>query len=610
MNRLHIFSGKPEPKNEKVLKQRSVIAKLFRSSVVSMIAAAMAAMLGMLIDGIIIGSLLGTDCMAAYGLILPVLNLATAIAGVLALGAQVVCAQRLGMGSIRGARKAFSMLMVTTLVIAAAMMAVFFFFREPICMMLGARGDSAKLLGHAVDYLTGLLPAFPSVLILLEFNSLMRLDADANRVIVAVSVMTVLDVVGNLLNALVFHGGMLVMGLTTSGSYFVALVILLFHFRKKDIIFRMTFKGLRLRDLGAILSTGSSSGMGSGCAMLRIAVINQLMIATALSSVAVAAFGTVNTVISFVSGLMVGIGMTCAMIAGMILGEQDRTAAEVLVKVTVKLVLTVSVVLAAVLLVFADVIAAIFKGGAETANAEQTARLVARGLRFYAVAAILYGVNNAFVNYTQGMRRMGLSNVVCFLQNFVYIVIPASILSGLIKGERETDAVWISFILCELLTSATIFMIAAVQKHGLPRDWKDFLFLRKGFGVPEENLFETSIFTEEELTPAVEAVRAFCESNGADARCAELVPLAVNELCGNALRHDFVLGKHSIDVRVMCMDNSWILRLRDNCNAFDPTAWLREHEEKEDSVLHRLSNEAQNIKYLSTLNLNNLTVRF
>ena len=586
-----------------------MIAKLFRSSVVSMIAAAMAAMLGMLIDGVIIGRFLGNDCMAAYGLILPVLNMATAIAGVLALGAQVVCAQRLGMGSVRGARKAFSMLMLITVIIAGVMMAVFFFFREPICMMLGARDGNAHLLKDAVDYLTGLLPAFPSVLILLEFNSLMRLDADANRVIAAVSVMTVLDVVGNLLNALVFHGGMLVMGLTTSGSYFVALVILLFHFRKKDIIFRLTFKGLRLRDLGAILGTGSSSGMGSGSAMLRIAVINQIMLTTVLSSVAVAAFGTVNIIISFVSGLMVGIGMTCAMIAGMILGEQDRTAAETLVKVTVKIVLAVSSVLAVVLLIFADVIAGFFKGDLEPEQAAETARLVARGLRFYAIAAILYGVNNAFVNYTQGMRRMVLSNTVCFLQNFIYIVVPASILSLVIKGRNETDAVWISFIICEVLTSLTIFLIAAEQKHGLPKSWKDFLFLRKSFGVPEEDLFEASVFGDEDLLPTVEAVREFCRSKGADERYLYLAPLTVEELCGNALQHGFVVGKHSIDVRVMYLEGGFTLRFRDNCKSFDPTEWLREHADRDDSILHKVSNEAKSIKYLSTLNLNNLTVR-
>ena len=599
-------------RGERTLKHTSVIAKLFRNSVVSMIAAAMAAMLGMLIDGVIIGRFLGNDSMAAYSLILPVLNMATAIAGVLAIGAQVVCAQRLGMGSVRGARKAFSMLMLITVIIATVMMAIFFIFRDPICMMLGARDANAHLLPYARDYLTGLLLAFPSVLILLEFNSLMRLDADANRVIVAVSVMTVLDVCGNLINALVIKGGMLGMGLTTSASYFVALVILLFHFRKKDIIFRLTFKGLRLRDLGAILATGSSSGLGSGSAMLRIAFINQIIISAALPSVAVAAvasYGTVNIVINFVSGLMVGIGMTCAMIAGMILGEQDRTAAETLVKVTVKIVLSVSVVLSAVLLVFADVIAGMFKGDVDPLEAEMTARLVARGLRFYAIAALLYGLNNAFVNYTQGMRRMVLSNVYCFLQNFVFIVGPAAILSAFIRGENATDAVWISFIICEVLTMLGIYILAAVQKQGLPKRWKDFLFLRKSFGVPDEDLFEASIFSTDDLLPTVDSVKAFCTQKGADDKALELIVLTIEELCGNTLKHGFIVGKHSIDLRVMCTEGGWMLRFRDNCKSFDPTEWLKEHEEDEDSVLRRVSNEAKSIKYLSTLNLNNLTVR-
>lgn len=607
MGILHHSSDKNLTKSDKSLKHRPVIAKLFRSSVASMIAAAMAAMLGMLIDGVIIGRFLGDDCMAGYGLIMPVLNLATAIAGVLALGAQVVCAQRLGMGSVRGARKAFSMLMLITVIISAVMIAVFLLFMTPICEMLGARGERADLLPYTRDYLTGLLPAFPCVLILLEFNSLMRLDADANRVIVAVSVMTVLDVVGNLLNALVFNGGMLVMGLTTSFSYFVALVILLFHFRKKDIIFRLTLKGLRLRDLGAILSTGSSSGMGSGSAMLRIAAINQILSATA----ATAAFGTVNLVINFSSGLMVGIGMTCAMIAGMILGEQDRTAAQVLVKVTVKLVLTLGLILAAILLIFADVIADTFRDPDST---EQTARLVARGLRFYAIAAILYGVNNAFVNYTQGMRRVVLSNAVCFLQNFIFIVIPALILSGFFGDENETDAVWISFIICEVLTSVTIFLIAVAQKRGLPKGWKDFLFLRGSFGVPKDDLFEASIYEPDRVKSVAEQVGAFCIRKGADAKHCYLLPLFVAELCGNIVKHGFTDGKaHSIDVRVMRIEDGWMLRIRDDCRIFDPTEWLKEHEEDDhqnrNTGIRMVDREAKSVKYLSTLNLNNLTVK-
>lgn len=66
-----------------------IIKKLFRSSVTSIIIAAVAAMFGMLIDGIIIGKFLGTDSMAAYGIVSPLFSIMTAISGILAAGSQV-----------------------------------------------------------------------------------------------------------------------------------------------------------------------------------------------------------------------------------------------------------------------------------------------------------------------------------------------------------------------------------------------------------------------------------------------------------------------------------------------------------------------------------------
>ena len=203
-----------------------IISKLFRKSVVSIILAAIATMLGIVIDGIVIGRFLGKDSMAAYGLVTPVINLATAFSGILATGAQIICAQRLGAGKKEKARQAFSMCMIITVCVAVLMMAVVLIFRDDISVLLGARGNSAHLKALTSDYLLGLVFSFPSVLFLFEFNSLMRLDGDPNRVIVAVVVMTAMDVAGDLVNALVVHGGMLGMGITTSMSYFAALVIM------------------------------------------------------------------------------------------------------------------------------------------------------------------------------------------------------------------------------------------------------------------------------------------------------------------------------------------------------------------------------------------------
>lgn len=581
-----------------------IISKLFRNSVISIIAAAIATMLGIVIDGIVIGRFLGSDSMAAYGLVTPVINLATAFSGVLATGAQIICAQHLGAGNKEKARRAFSMCMIITVLVSAVMMAVVLIWKNDISVLLGARGKSAHLQELTTDYLTGLVFSFPSVLFLFEFNSLMRLDGDANRVIVAVVVMTVVDVVGDLVNALVVHGGMLGMGITTSMSYFAALVIMLLHFTKKDIIFRFSFKGLRLKDLGEIITTGSSSAIGSASSMLRNAALNQIMVSTLLSSTAVAALGVVNTVFSFTSSTMLGVAMTTAMIAGMILGEKDRVAAESLIKVTVKTSLVVGALLTVILLLGANVIAGAF-GGADGAKMVE---LAARGLRIYALSIMLYGLNVAFINYTQGMRRTVLSGVICFLDNFVFIVTPALALFRII----DTDAVWWAFLIGESLNLLTIILLAAFRKRGLPYRAKDFLFLPDTFDVAEENLLDFSVTDNTEVIPASEAVGSFCTKKGGTPKQSMLMALFVEELSNNIIRFGFTDGKkHSIDIRVIKLDEGWILRVRDNCKRFDPTEWIKLHDSDDKTKnigIRMIAGMAKDVTYLSTMDLNNITI--
>ena len=432
----------------------------------------------------------------------------------------------------------------------------------------------------------------------------MRLDGDANRVVVAVIVMTVLDIAGDLVNALVVHGGMLGMGVTTSISYFTALVIMLLHFTKKDIIFKFSFKGLRIKDLVDIVATGSSSAVGSASSMLRNAALNQIMVACVLSSTAVAALGVVNTVFNFTSSTMLGVAMTTAMIAGMILGEQDRVAAELLVKVTVRVTLIVGAVLTAILLIFADYIAGAF-GSEEGA---QMVALATKGLRIYALSIIFYGLNVAFINYTQGMRRMVLSDLFCFLVNFPFIVLPALALFGVL----DTDAVWWSFLIGETINLICIIVYAAVKKRGFPFRAKDYLFLKDDFGVSEENLLDFSVTEQSQVIPASEAVSEFCEKKGASQKDAMMLSLFVEELSNNIIQFGFADGKsHSIDIRVIKLDDGWTLRVRDNCKKFDPTEWIKLHESDDKTKnigIRMVCGMAKKVKYLSTMDLNNITI--
>lgn len=443
--------------------------RAFLKNMVGMVVASMMAMLGIVVDGIVISRFLGTQRMAAYGLVTPITNLIMVFSGILSSGSQVVCGKYLGAGDKKGARLAFSECMVVTVLLSVLLMGMLFIFRDGFCRMLGAVGKSAGLLPLASDYLLGMLFSIPAVLLLFEFNGLMRLDNDPNRIIVAVAAMTILDIAGDLLNALVIHGDMLGMGLSTSISYTVALGMMLLHFRKKDIVFHLSLKDFRFRELKSVFWIGSSSAVGAAAAMLRNRVLNGIMLGTVYAVTATAALSVLNTIMNITSCTMVGLGMTCSMFAGIVSGKEDRAMARELVEITVKMALVTGAVLFLVFFPFARVITGVFAG----ADSREMAELACRGLRFYCLGLLLYGVNTAFINYTQGMRKIVLSNVFCILENFVFIVLPALALAGIL----DSDAVWISYCITEVVTFASVLAYVTWKNGRFSLNAEDYIFM-------------------------------------------------------------------------------------------------------------------------------------
>lgn len=235
--------------------------------------------------------------------------------------------------------------------------------------------------------------------------------------------------------------------------------------------------------------------------------------------------------------------------------------------------------------------------------------LATRGLRIYAFSIVLYGINNSFVNYIQGMRRSALSTTYSFLQNFLFVVVPALALSGIIG----TDAVWVAFPIGEALTLVAIVALAAVRKGGAPFGFKDFLFLKEPFGAPEDEVLDITISKPEEVIPASTLTDEFCTSKNADASTRLRLSLFVEELGNNVAEYGFVEGERNIlEIRVVHLDEGWILRLRDNCKAFDPVKWVQLNQSDDPAAnigIKMVCRMAKQVTYVSTLDLNVLTLR-
>ena len=585
----------------------AIIRKLFRSSVTSIIIAAVAAMFGMLIDGIIIGKFLGTESMAAYGIVSPLFSIMTAISGILAAGSQVFCAKYLGAGEVKRAREVFSVCMVATTVIAAVVIAGVVVFCRPICVAMGAKGDAAALLPLAADYLYGIAAGIFPVLLLFIFNSLMRLDGDPNRVIWAVVVMTVFDIAGDLLNVFVFRGGMLGMGISTAISYYAALFVLLLHFRKPDIIFKFNMKDISMKDLLGILQTGAPTASGSICAMIRNTILNLIMVYVA-GSTAVAALSVRNTLNTLFGSILLGVAQTTTMIAGMVYGEEDRTSARELMKVSLQYALGIGLILAVFVFIASPWTVSLFAGSSEN-GAEMTA-LAVQAMKIYAFGLPLYGINMVFVNYLQGINRGFLANIVTILDNLIFVVFIALALMNPLKE----NAVWVSYPVGEVLVLFAIFMITLRMEGKVPKKVDDYLFLSDTFGAAKEDVYECSMQSVGDVMKAVEEVGEFMKRHNAPPKKQMLIPLCMEEMAKNVIEHGFTKDKktHSVEVRVLQKDEDWILRIRDNCIAFNPKQWMEIHHPEDPASnigIRMVYGMAKDVQHINAMQLNNLTIR-
>ena len=590
-------------KRVKMQNNNRIIKKMFEGSLMVIILTTITTTLGMLVDGIVIGNFLGVDAMAAYGIVSPAFIVSAAVGGIFSSGCQTLTASSLSNGKFEKANGIFSLTCVLGLIISVLIMAVFLIFAAPISMALGASGEAAYLLPEAQGYLAGLAIGMPGIILTSCLQCVMQLDNDGKRAVTAVVVMTVFNVAGDLLVAIVLNGGMFGMAMATSLSYYAAIVVLALHFTKKTARIKMQVNNIAWKEAGTLFSTGLPTAVSRICTTLRTLVLNRLLLGIA-GSVAIAAFSVQSNMNNLFGSVGPGIGMTVLLLSGVIVGEKDRSSTKGLLRTALTEGFGIVCIIAVV--VFA---AAPFFVGLYVSGEPETFDMAVSCVRFFALSMPVHAVNAVFINYLQGSRNLALSHTVCIMNEFAMVVICAVIL-GNIFG---VNGVWISFLVGRLITLLMIVIFAAVRSKRFPRSLDDFLFLPADFDVPEDDKLEAAASNMDEVINVSKAAYDFCERKNIDMKRGYYISLCIEEMAGNIIRHGFSDGKrHSIQIRMIYKEGELILRIRDDCAMFDPKQWYEIHkpEDKTANIGIRLvCSVAKDFRYINTMRMNNLIIK-
>ena len=568
----------------------------------SQITSTLAVTLCMLIDSIMIGRFLGVNAMAAYGFANPVLLAFTAIGCMLSNGIQYVNSSYMGKGDTQSINKCYTTVLVISISLAVAGMAAVLVFLKPLTRLLGAQSGT-EVFDMTRRYLTGFLIGAPAVIGCQVMIPYLQMAGEQKLLIIAVGVMTVTDIVADILVVTVFDMGIFGMGLASSVSYILAFAIGLIYFIGKRSIYRFSFKLFDFSQMKGIAVGGGSAAINQFSFMFLILLVNNLLRIYG-GEQTVAAYSVISTLANVCYAFGSGVGSIALMLGGILYGEEDRQSIYTVVRTAFRYALILDAAVIALFMLIARPAASLF-----IANSPETLDIAVRGYRIFLISILPSCLNTTFKNYYTGIKRIPFANLISLLQNFMMPALFALLLSHLFG----VNGVFAAFAAGEAAALIIFSIILFVKKHKLSIDADTYAFLPQDFGVDEKDTIELVVREEREVTEVSQAAGDFCRAHGQTRRMSNYIALCIEEMANNIVQHGFEEGKdNSIDVRIFRKGTEWYIRLRDNCRSFDPVDYMKLHREEEDPTAHigirMVFAFVEDARYVNSLGLNNLTL--
>ncbi|MBR6872892.1 MAG: ATP-binding protein [Ruminococcus sp.] len=586
-----------------------MINKLFRQMLLTQILSSMTVTLCMLIDSIMIGRFLGVDAMTAYGLASPVLLVFAALGCLISAGVQVVCGRTMGAGDKEQTNACFTASVALTFGVSLIGMLVVLLFTDQITTLLcsGEHAADKEVFELTKDYLRGFIigaPAFISAQVMVPY---MQMSGSQVRLITAVALMTVGDVVFDVLNVFVVKQGTFGMGLASSLSYYIAFIIGIAYFFKKDCLFRIRPKLLTRRVCMRLVRDGIPMLINQMSLVLLTFVFNTMLLHLS-GKYAVAAYSVISTAGNICYAFSSGVAAVALTLSSIFYGDADRSALKRLVRIMSFYAVAVCAAVTAVVLIVADPLVTLF-----LTDMDAKAMAVS-GFRLFVLSLVPCALNTSFKNYYQGIERVGYTMLISVFQNFALPALNAFILSRFMG----VTGVWLGFVTGETVTLLCITVFVFVKNHRFAVCSESFAMLPEDFGVRDEDCFELSITDPVQVVEASEKSEEFCMSRGIPHRLSSQIALCIEEMSNNIVMHGFTekqrrrqAREHSIDLRVMIKDDSTVIRIRDNCRNFDPVKYMELHQ-TDDPMAHigirMVMKMVKNANYVNSLGLNNLTL--
>ena len=411
-----------------------------------------------IIDGIFVGQGVGADGIAAVNIVAPIFMIATGIGLMFGIGASVVASIRLSEQKPKSARIIMTQAFAVGLLLVGLICIVCLAFTRPIVHALGC---SPQLESNAVSYLLGLLPGLLFLFIQCVGMMLIRLDGSPKY---AMAVQIVVAIVNIVLDwYMVFPLGWGVMGaaLATSIACAVGGLMVLVYFMllsSKLKFYRLKLSStsllLTLRNTGYMIKIGFATFL-TELAMSVMMLTGNYMFISILGEAGVAAFAIACYLFPVVFSISNAVAQSTTPIISFNYGAHQMTRVGRALRVSLFTAVVCGVVVTGCLWIGATGIVRLFLNPQESAYG-----LAVDGLPLFALCAVFFAINIAFIGYYQSIEKASVSTLYTLLRG-ILLLVPCFVLLPHLFG---VDGLWLAIPAAELLTCVVISLRYVRQK--------------------------------------------------------------------------------------------------------------------------------------------------
>lgn len=569
------------------------IRSAYRKAVITGMLAILSANINVFVDGILVGSRIGSDALAAINLSLPASWAMCVVGSFLAAGTEIPAARAIGIGDTSHRDAFFRTGLNASALAALIITALMLLLRAPLVSFLC---NDASIRGYVMQYLViTVIGTLPKILIYIPFWYL-RLDGKNTDITVMMAGMAIVNIALDVLFVFYMNMGVFGAGLASVIATALACVYGLVRLLAKDSPYSWRPELLHgWKHWRTIIAAGFPSAFNNLCSTIRLLFVNSMLLAYGGAEL-VAVFTAVNGIWGFGECVTLGVPAAGGAMLGVFSGEHDNGSCRLLLKEEWKIGCIVGAGLLALCAALSEVIPKMYGLSGS----------ILVPLMWMALSVFPALLMNILATYYNMASLNSWANAMIFLR---VIVMTWASLRLVIATRFSTFA----FLLFAELGTVIVWWAATGIYHRRHPQYSRYLLTNMANEKSGKVLNFSVSADVDEIVSASERISEFCEMNGMSPKETMRLEMSMEEVMTlirevNADKGDQAL---TFDLRAFSVNGVRGIRIRYNGIPFNPFNFSPHAGEIEDDMymgVRMIEKMVEMVNYQSTFGVNTLQI--